>query len=150
MSFFLFFLGLSAVTEEYQTPISLKSPLLVAFFLGGLVVLGGMQGWWLQPVLSRLGAFSLYIGAASLTAVTDNAAITYLGSQVEGLSEISKYALVAGSVVGGGLTVIANAPNPAGYNILNPTFGVSGISAWSLFKSALIPTFIAAIVFWVF
>lgn len=148
MSFFLFFLGLTAVTDEYQTPLNLKAPLLVAFFLGGLVVLGGMQGWWLGHVLSQLGAFSLYIGAATLTAVTDNAAITYLGSQVEGLSEISKYALVAGSVVGGGLTVIANAPNPAGYSILNPTFDKSGISAFNLFKSALIPTLISALAFW--
>lgn len=148
MSFFLFFLGLAAVTEEYQSPINLKGPLLVSFFLGGLIVLGGMQGWWLEQVLAKLGALSLYIGAASLTAVTDNAAITYLGSQVEGLSEISKYALVAGSVVGGGLTVIANAPNPAGYSILNPTFGDSGISAWDLFKSALIPTIIAGLGFW--
>lgn len=149
MAFFLFFLGLTAVTEEYQSPVNLKGPLLVAFFLGGLVVLGGMQGWWLAQVLSKLGALSLYIGAASLTAVTDNAAITYLGSQVAGLSDVSKYALVAGSVVGGGLTVIANAPNPAGYSILNPTFGSSGISAWNLFKSALIPTLVAALAFWV-
>jgi hypothetical protein len=148
ISFFLFFLGLSAVTEEYQKPLQLKGPLLVAFFLGGLVVLGGMQSWWLGPVLSKLGALSLYLGAATLTAVTDNAAITYLGSQVEGLTEISKYALVAGSVVGGGLTVIANAPNPAGYSILNPTFGTSGISALSLFKSALIPTLISIFIFW--
>ena len=149
LAFFLFFLGLTAVTDEYQTPLNLKGPLLVSFFLGGLVVLGGMQGWWLEQILSQLGALSLYLGAAGLTAVADNAAITYLGSQVAGLSEISKYALVAGSVVGGGLTVIANAPNPAGYSILNSSFGTSGISAWNLFKSALVPTLVAALAFWV-
>ena len=149
MAFFLFFLGLTAVTEEYQASLNLKGPLLVSFFLGGLVVLGGVQGWWLKPILSQMGALSLYLGAAVLTAFTDNAAITYLGSQVVGLSEISKYALVAGSVVGGGLTVIANAPNPAGYSILNSSFGTSGISAWNLFKSALVPTLVAAVAFWV-
>jgi hypothetical protein len=56
----------------------------------------------------------MYFGATALTAITDNAALTYLGSLVEGVSDQLKYALVAGAVSGGGLTVIANAPNPAG------------------------------------
>jgi Na+/H+ antiporter NhaD/arsenite permease-like protein len=146
---FLFFLGLATATQEYQTPIQMKSPLLVSFFLGGLIILGGMQGWWLSEVLGYFGNFTLYTGAALLTSVTDNAAITYLGSQVEGLSELSKYALVAGSVVGGGLTVIANAPNPAGYSLLNSSFGDEGISAYHLFKAALGPTLITFILFWV-
>lgn len=149
MSIFLFYLGFTAVTEEYQEAVNLKGPLLVAFFLGGLVVLGGMQGWWLEQALSQQGAISLYAGSILLTAVTDNSAITYLGSQVTGLSEISKYFLVAGSVVGGGLTVIANAPNPAGYSILNSSFGSNGISAVKLLKSAWGPTLVAALAFWV-
>lgn len=146
---FLFFLGLAAVTKEYQDEIKLREGLLVAFFLGGLVILGGPQKWWLEPILTSLDSFSLYLGGISLTAITDNAALTYLGSQVPGLSDSSKYALVAGSVVGGGLTVIANAPNPAGYGILNSSFGNEGISPLRLFKSALIPTLVAAICFWV-
>lgn len=150
VSLLLFFLGFISVTDEYQSPMVLRGPLLVAFFLGGLVVLGGMQDWWLSPLLKSLSTFSLYIGAIALTAVTDNAALTYLGSQVSGLSEFSKYALVAGSVIGGGLTVIANAPNPAGYSILNSSFGKEGISSLKLFKSALIPTVLAAFIFWIF
>lgn len=146
---FLFFLGLHTVTKEYQESLRLREGLLVAFFLGGLVVLGGLQSWWLEPVLSSLSEFALYLGASALTAVTDNAALTYLGSQVPTLSEASKYALVAGSVVGGGLTVIANAPNPAGYGILNPSFGHEGISPLQLFKGALIPTLVAGVAFWV-
>lgn len=145
---FLFFLGLHTVTKEYQEPLRLREGLLVAFFLGGLVVLGGLQSWWLEPVLSSLSEFTLYLGASALTAVTDNAALTYLGSQVPTLSDASKYALVAGSVVGGGLTVIANAPNPAGYGILNPAFGEEGISPAGLFKAALIPTLVAGVAFW--
>lgn len=148
MGLFLFFLGVTTVTREYQDEIRIKEALLVAFFLGGLVVLGGYQNWWLEPILSRLSALPLYLGAMGLTAFTDNAAITYLGSQVEGLSDFSKYALVAGSVVGGGLTVIANAPNPAGYSTLNPAFDKDGISPILLFKNALVPTLIAAICFW--
>lgn len=145
---FLFFLGMTTVTKEYQTELKIKDGLLVAFFLGGLVILGGPQGWWLEPLLSSLGTVSLYLGAMGLTAITDNAALTYLGSQVPNLSDISKYALVAGSVVGGGLTVIANAPNPAGYGVLNSAFGEDGISPLGLFMSALLPTAIAAACFW--
>ncbi len=145
---FLFFLGLTAVTKEYQDEINLRGGLLVAFFLGGLVVLGGPQSWWLEPILTRLETFPLFLGAISLTAITDNTALTYLGSQVPSLNEALRYALVAGSLVGGGLTVIANAPNPAGYGILNASFGEEGISPLLLFIHALTPTMIAALCFW--
>lgn len=147
---FLFFLGLVTVTGEYQKQLKLKESLLVAFFLGGLVVLGGPQKWWLQPLVTSLSTYSLYIGSIVLTSFTDNAALTYLGSQVENLSDISKFALVAGSVVGGGMTVIANAPNPAGYSILNTSFGSQGISPLYLFLGALLPTVIAAVLFFPF
>lgn len=145
---FIFFLGVVSVTQQYHHQMNFKGPLLVSFFLAGLIVLGGMQSWWLQPLLEKMSSLGLYLGAISLTAITDNAAITYLGSQVEGLSDFSKYVLVAGSVVGGGLTVIANAPNPAGYSILNSTFGRDGISAVKLFTNALFPTLVALLIFW--
>lgn len=145
---FLIFLGIASVTKEYQSELKIRESLLVGFFLGGLVVLGGQQNWWLEPILSRLSVLPLYLGSISLTAFTDNAAITYLGSQVSGLSDISKYSLVAGSVVGGGLTVIANAPNPAGFSILNASFGQEGISPKRLFLSAVVPTLIAGLLFW--
>jgi Na+/H+ antiporter NhaD/arsenite permease-like protein len=145
---FLFFLGLVSVTREHQEELALREGLLVAFFLGGLVVLGGPQRWWLEPILTRLETIPLFLGSISLTAITDNAALTYLGAQVPGLSEASRYALVAGAVTGGGLTVVANAPNPAGYGILNSAFGEDGISPVLLLMSALPPTLIAAICFW--
>lgn len=148
MGLFLFFIGVAAVTKEYQEPLKLKESLLVGFFLAGLVVIGGPQGWWLQPLLAKLQSLPLFIGSTLLTAVTDNAALTYLGSLVPDLSDASKYALVAGAVTGGGLTVIANAPNPAGYGILNSSFGETGISPMGLFVGALPPTLIAAAFFW--
>jgi len=145
---FLFFIGVTVVTKEYQTSLKLNEGLLVGFFLAGLVVLGGPQGWWLEPLLAMVDGLPLFLGAAGLTALTDNAALTYLGSLVPNLSDASKYALVAGAVTGGGLTVIANAPNPAGYGILNASFGENGISPAKLFVSALIPTAIAAAAYW--
>lgn len=145
---FLLFLGLVSVTRKYHREVKLREGLLVAFFLGGLVVLGGRQRWWLEPILTSLDAFKLFLGAISLTSFTDNAALTYLGAQVPSLSEASRYSLVAGAVVGGGLTVIANAPNPAGYGILNSSFGEEGINPFQLFSYALMPTGVAAFCFW--
>jgi Na+/H+ antiporter NhaD/arsenite permease-like protein len=145
---FLFFLGVVQVTQEYQERLALREGLLVGFFLGGLVILGGLQGWWLTPVLANLGELPLFLGTTGLTAFTDNAALTYLGSQVEGLSEGMKYALVAGAVAGGGLTVIANAPNPAGMGILKNSFDAEGISPVGLLLSAIGPTIVAMLALW--
>ena len=49
----------------------------MGFFLAGLVVLGGLQRWWLQPLVSGLEPMALLFGAVSLTAITDNAACTW-------------------------------------------------------------------------
>lgn len=146
MGAFLFFLGFLKVTSEYQDEPKLKDSLMVGFFLAGLVVLGTKQQWWLQPLISSLTDQVLYFGATGLTAITDNAALTYLGSLVE-LTESAKYWLVAGAVTGGGLTVIANAPNPAGFGILKDSFGENGITPGGLLLGALYPTFIAILCF---
>ncbi|MCC6714075.1 MAG: putative Na+/H+ antiporter [Gammaproteobacteria bacterium] len=144
---FLFFLGVAAAYSQYQDRLILREGLMVAFFLAGLVVLGGQQRWWLQPALMSMDANTVYSGATALTAITDNAALTYLGSLVEGLSEEFKYALVAGAVTGGGLTVIANAPNPAGMSILKGHFDEETIHPVGLFLAALGPTLVAIAAF---
>ncbi|HWT72027.1 MAG TPA: putative Na+/H+ antiporter [Oxalicibacterium sp.] len=144
---FLFFLGFTKAYEQFQSPLILKEGLLVGFFLAGLVVLGGMQQWWLQPIVSSLGPKALFFGALGLTAITDNAALTYLGSLIEGMSDAAKYMLVAGAVAGGGLTVIANAPNPAGVALLRAGFEEQSISVSGLLLGALFPTTVAAICF---
>lgn len=148
MGLFLFFLGFTAAYQRYQNPLILREGLLVSFFLAGLVVLGGQQQWWLQPLLTRMSDTAVFFGATALTAVTDNAALTYLGSLVDGLSPDFKYALVAGAVTGGGLTVIANAPNPAGFSILRSQFPDSAISPMLLFAAAVPPTLVALMAFW--
>ena len=139
---FLMFLGLAEAYKHHHDRLMLREGLMVAFFLAGLVVLGGQQQWWLQDVLSRLDENTLYYGATALTAITDNAALTYLGSLVDGVSDEYKYALVAGAVTGGGLTVIANAPNPAGFAILKDHFDDQSISPLGLFAAALLPTLV--------
>jgi predicted cation transporter len=147
MGLFLFFLGVAHAYERHQDRLMLREGLMVAFFLAGLVVLGGQQQWWLQEVLMSMSSQAVYYGATALTAVTDNAALTYLGSLVEGLSEDFKYALVTGAVTGGGLTVIANAPNPAGMALLKRYFGDGCVSPLGLFLGALPPTMIAIAAF---
>jgi hypothetical protein len=144
LSGFLIFLGFARATSVYQSRIELKSPLLVGFFLGGLVIHGGLQGWWIAPVLASLNEEPLFFGATLLTAFNDNALITYLSTLVPNLSDPLKAAVVEGAVTGGGLTVIANAPNPAGQALLGRFFG-GAIQPLYLFLGALLPT-LAAIV----
>jgi Na+/H+ antiporter NhaD/arsenite permease-like protein len=146
---FLFYLAFTRATEHHQSELALRPALLVGFFLAGLVVHGGLQGWWIEPLLTRLSELPLFFGAVGLTAFNDNAAITYLASLVPGFSPEMKYAVVAGAVVGGGLTVIANAPNPAGQSILSKYFP-DGVSPLRLFLGAVIPTAVMAVVFLVF
>lgn len=147
MGLFLFFLGVASAYARHQDRLILREGLLVAFFLAGLVVLGGQQQWWLQPVLMSMSSDAVFFGAVILTAFTDNAALTYLGSLVEGLSDGFKYALVAGAVTGGGLTIIANAPNPAGIAILRGHFDDEAVHPIGLLLAALPPTVIAALAF---
>jgi hypothetical protein len=141
---FLLFLGYAQAYERHQSPLIVREALLVAFFLAGLVVLGGLQEWWLQPLVSAMGPVELFFGATALTAVTDNAALTYLGSLIEAIPAQAQYSLVAGAVAGGGLTVIANAPNPAGVALLKRGFQDGSIGAAGLAAGALVPTAIAA------
>ena len=143
----LFFLGFATAYPQFQDRLILREGLLVAFFLAGLVVLGAQQQWWLDPLLRGMDSDTVYFGATLLTAITDNAALTYLGSLVTGLSDEFKYSLVAGAVTGGGLTVIANAPNPAGFAILRDHFEDETINPLGLFFAALPPTLVAVCAF---
>jgi uncharacterized membrane protein len=147
MGLLLAFLGFVSAYRKYQSRLMLREALLVAVFLAGLVVLGGQQRWWLEPLLKGMDANTVFFGATALTAVTDNAALTYLGSLVEGLSDEFKYALVAGAVTGGGLTVIANAPNPAGFAILRDYFRDRTINPFGLLAAALGPTAVTVLAF---
>ena len=143
---FLFFLAFILATAHHQNEVSLRSPMMVGFFLAGLVIHGGCQGWWIAPIIQNLSDQALMLGATILTGFNDNAAITYLASQVDGISFTAKHAVVAGAVTGGGLTVIANAPNPAGQSILSRFFK-DGVSPLYLFLAALLPTIVVYLCF---
>jgi hypothetical protein len=147
LAIFLMFLAIAQAYERHQHPLILREALLVAFFLAGLVVLGGMQEWWLRPLVAHMSPGVLFLGTTALTAVTDNAALTYLGSLIEGISEPAKYSLVAGAVAGGGLTFVANAPNPAGVALVRRGFEDDSVGAAGLFSGALVPTVIAMAAF---
>jgi hypothetical protein len=147
MGLLLFFLGYTQAYAKHQSPLLLKQALMVSFFLGGLVVLGGLQEWWLQAVVQGMNEEWLFYGSVALTSIADNAAIAYLGSLVQGTTEAFKYALVAGVLAGGGLTVIANAPNPAGAALLKAHFPNGAISALSLLIAAFVPTLVAILAF---
>lgn len=142
---FLFFLAFVEATKRLQSPIQLRGPMLVGFFLAALVLHGGGQQWWIGPVLGSLDRWPLMIGATVLTAFNDNASITYLASLVPDFPDALRHAVVIGALTGGGLTVIANAPNPAGQSILQGQFGDAGISPLKLFLGALVPTLIAGL-----
>lgn len=147
LALLLCFLGFSQAYPSHQDRLLIREALLVAIFLAGLVVLGGQQQWWLQPLLLGMHSDSVFWGATALTALTDNAAITYLGSLVPGLSDEFKFALVAGAVSGGGLTIIANAPNPAGVAILRRHFHQQTVQPLPLLLAAALPTVVAALAF---
>jgi Na+/H+ antiporter NhaD/arsenite permease-like protein len=147
MGILLFFLGFARAYRRYQDRLILREALLVAFFLAGIVVLGGQQQWWLQSLLKGMSTDRVFFGATLLTAITDNAALTYLGALVQGGGDDYRYALVAGAVTGGGLTIIANAPNPAGFAILRDSLG-GALNPLHLLVAALPPTVVAIIAFW--
>lgn len=146
---FLFFLGFHQITKDHQYPVRLAHPMLVGLFLAGLVIHGGLQGWWVVNLLYGLPPLSVMGVAMSLTAFNDNTAIAYLAALVPNWGEVFEYAIFTGVIAGGGLTVIANAPNPAGYAILKHHFK-EGITPLKLFLAALIPTLILYAIFYLF
>ena len=146
---FLAFLVSADVLKKYQTKLTIRESLLVGCFLAGLVTHGGLQEWWIEIVLAKLSDAMLFFGAAFLTAFNDNASITYLASLVPEFLNNSQLqtSVVGGAVVGGGLTVIANAPNPAGQSLLSKFFKDGIVKPLPLLIGALIPTIILVIAF---
>lgn len=143
---YLFFIGFHQSTRQHQCSLKLARPLLIGLFLAGLVIHGGLQGWWVVKALAGLNPLQVLGMAMGLTAFNDNTAIAYLSILVPNWGEAAEYALMTGVIAGGGLTVIANAPNPAGFVILAEHFD-GAASSWKLFLSALIPACVLYVVF---
>ncbi|KRH78642.1 hypothetical protein FERRO_16340 [Ferrovum sp. JA12] len=136
------FIAFTQFFSIHQTPLLLKESALVGLFLASLIVIESKQSGWLSPIISSMKYYQVYVGSALITAVTDNAALTYLGTLLPNPPENFKLALVKGAIAGGGLTLIANAPNPIAGKFLKPYFVHHRILAKELFKSALVPTLI--------
>ena len=143
---FIFFLGFHQATKSYQYPINLSRPILIGLFLAGLSIHGGLQGWWVIQLLENFSPLGVLGISIAMTAFNDNTAIAYLATLMPSWTTAFQYALFSGVVAGGGLTVIANAPNPAGYAYLSKHFK-EGISALKLFQAAFIPTLILYIIY---
>ena len=145
----LLFLMTVKILKRWQSPIALKESLLVGCFLAGLVTHGGLQEWWIEAVLSRLNDTMLFYGSVILTSFNDNAALTYLASLVPEFAQNFQLqsAVVGGAIVGGGLTVIANAPNPAGQSLLSKHFAHGTVKPLPLLLGALPPTLVLILVF---
>ena len=146
---FLLFLAFVNATRQHQYDVGIKMPLLVGLFLASLVTHGSLQAWWIEPILGNFGELETYLGTMFLSAFNDNASITYLATLATDFTPRMKYLIVAGAVASGGLTIIANAPNPAGVAILKKHFGKK-LSPIKLFFGALIPTTIVALAFFFF
>lgn len=146
---YLFFIGMYQATKQHQCALKLARPLLVGLFIAGLVIHGGLQGWWVSRMLNDLSPLQVLGMAMGLTAFNDNAAIAYLATLIPDWNDVYQYALLTGAIAGGGLTVIANAPNPAGFVILASHFGGS-VSSFKLALAALIPATILYVIFSVF
>ncbi|MCB1181652.1 MAG: hypothetical protein KDK55_06510 [Chlamydiia bacterium] len=146
---FILFLGLCKATSFYQTNLHLKSSLLVGFFFASLLIFGDLQSWWVKYLLDIQGLINLMGRSALLSAFVDNATVIYISTRISLNGQAIHYAIVAGAMAAGGLTIVANAPNLIGYTILRSSF-YGKISFLRLFLGALIPTTIMLFTFWLF
>lgn len=98
---FILFLGFYRSTRGHQYALNLTRPLMVGIFLAGLVIHGGLQGWWVLKTLKGLTPLGVMGTAMTLTAFNDNAAISYLAILVPGWGDVYQYAIFTGVVAGG-------------------------------------------------
>jgi hypothetical protein len=146
---YLVFLGFHHATRPYQSPLAIRGPLMVGLFLAGLVIHTEFQKWWIERLLLNLNFSQMLFTGVAVTAVTENAIVANLACLLPGLTPFLKYALVAGFIAGGGLTVIAHAPNLVGQTILRRYFR-KGVSPLYLFLGALGPTLVFVAIYYLF
>ena len=141
---FILFLGFYRATVPYQSYMDLRQPLLVGFFIASLIVMSGLQVWWIVPIIESLTAGSALLVSLAISAVTHNASSTLLYAQIPHLSDTLKYVLFTGTAAAGGLTIMANGPNLIAYSILERFFNYN-VSFVRFFLFALIPTLIVVL-----
>ena len=107
-----------------------------------VLMVASAWNWDTAFMASEFGWKAVLAVLVNATAVT-----LLLAPNAPDLSAESRYMLVAGAVAGGGLTVIANAPNPAGVALLRRGFNDESIGAGGLLAGALAPTAVACVAF---
>ncbi|MFZ0565372.1 MAG: putative Na+/H+ antiporter [Chlamydiales bacterium] len=146
---FILFLGFWSATSFYQAPLHLKSGILVGFFFAALLIHGELQEWWIIPLIERLDYFGATITSFILSALVDNAIVSYMTADLPQFDTLKHYLVITAAMSAGGLTIMANAPNVVGHAILRSYFKGS-ISFLYLFLGALAPSLILLTLFWVF
>ncbi|HSX12076.1 MAG TPA: putative Na+/H+ antiporter [Rhabdochlamydiaceae bacterium] len=146
---YLLFLGFHHATRPYQSQLSIRQPLMVGLFLIGLIIHTEFQKWWIEQLLTHLNYGQMLLTGLVVTAFTENSIVASLSCLIPDLTPLLKYALVAGFIAGGGLTVIAHAPNLVGQTILKRYFR-KGVSPLYLFLGALGPTLVFVAIYYFF
>ena len=143
---FLFFLGFARATAPTRARRAARRRCSSASSSPAWSSMAGCRAGGLRRCSASLSELPLFVGATVLTAFNDNALITYLATLVPEPRHELKLAVVQGAVTGGGLTVIANAPNPAGQALLGAFLRRRDLSARAA-RRGLVPTLIAVVIF---
>ena len=110
-----------------------------------------LTAYGLAEVLQGYGFLAVFVAALALRSAERGSdyhqKLHDFAEELERLLMMVLLVLLGGAITGGGLTVIANAPNPAGFSILRGGFADDTISAWRLFAGALLPTLVAIAAF---
>ncbi|WP_348663117.1 putative Na+/H+ antiporter [Chlamydia vaughanii] len=145
----IFYLGFQKFTIFYQHSIRTAKVCFVGLFYAGLVIFGELQEWWVLEIMHRMSDFGYLITSYTLSIFLDNALVNYLVHNLPVATDCFLYLVIAGCMSAGGLTIISNMPNIVGYLIIRPTFPSSSVSLGWLFLSALGPSIISLMTFWI-
>lgn len=144
----ILYLGLHQFTIFYQNSIRVTKVCCVGLFYAGLLILGGLQEWWMLVIMHRMSDFGYMFTSYILSMFLDNVLVNYLVHNLSVATDCFLYLVIAGCMSAGGVTILANAPNIVGYLIIKPFFPTSPVSLGRLFVFALGPSLIALMTFW--
>lgn len=143
---FVLFLGFYQATHPYQIALSLRVPILIAFFVASLELHASLQGWWAEAFLESFKEQVLPFVALVLTTICHNSMVVYLATFVPHLTDRAKEAYFSGAIAASGLTLISSGANLIGYKVLSQAFD-EPIAPSTIFIYSFLPTFIMLAIF---